>query len=320
MKTRKLFLTALAMMCAVAFQVNAQNPNVEKLLKNIEQKVKLADKHPKDGKMQLNAACALTDDSLGEKRDFDRALTYANRALKIAQEQPSPKDTLLALTCTELGLIYMAKQDMQKSMDYIEMSLDAYEVELGRLDPVTNGNKLVYGWMMAAVQPSRGFSKVVEAINDNARAPQDKRIQNMDEANFSLEMALELLLAEQYQRFRHALPSIVIDGKRYIILQTGFWNMERPIVGWIAKGLVPSDTKNNTTGDDDTILYGEDGTFRVLTEADEDKRQLLFNVEYVNNNRNFLKLNDGEARLMFLNDEAYNQVLTKFHDFKASKK
>ena len=100
---KKVMLTIVALMCAVTFQMNAQN-NVEKLPKMIEQKVKLADKHQKDGKMQLEAAYALIEDSLGEKRDFDRALTYATRALKIAQERPAPKDTLLALTCQALGI------------------------------------------------------------------------------------------------------------------------------------------------------------------------------------------------------------------------
>ena len=316
----KRIMTIVALMCAVAFQVSAQTADIEKLLKEIEQKVKLADEHPKDGKMQLNAAYAMTLDTLGEKRDFDRALTYANRALKIAQECPAPKDTLLALTCEQLGLIYMAKQDLEKSMDFYEKALDAYEVELGRFDPVTNGNKMVYGWIMAALQPSRGFTKVKEAMDDNARAPQDKRIQNMDEANIAVEMALELLIADQSKQFQHALPTIVVDGKRYFILQTDFWNMERPIVGWIAQSLMSSDAKDKETKEDDTILYSEDGTFKVLTEADEDQRKPQFNARYFKNNRNQLELDDGDARMQLLSDEAYNQVLAKYREFRAANK
>jgi len=313
-------MTIVALMCAMAFQVNAQTTDMEKLQKEIEKKVKLADKHPKDGKMQLNAVCAILDDSLSENRDFDRALIYANRALKIAQEHPAPQDTLLALTCDRLGTIYMGKQDMEKAMDFLEMALDAYEVELGRFDPVTNGCKLIYGWMMATMRPSRGFAKIVEAMDDNARAPQEKRIQNMDEANISLEMVTELLIDEQTQRFHHALPSIVVNGKRYMILQTGFWNMERPIVGWLAQAFIPSDMKADATKEDDTILYGEDGTIKVMTEAEEDQRKILFNAQYYNNNRSMLELKDDDARMQFLNDEAYNQVLVKYHEFKAAGK
>ena len=213
----------------------------------------------------------------------------------------------------------MGKQDIEKCFDFYEMALDAYEIELGRFDPVTNGNKLVYGWFMATQKPSRGFAKIVEAVNDNARAPQDKRIKNMDEANISLEMVLELLINEQNELFNHALPTIVVDGKRYFILETGFWNMESPLVGWIGLRMTSSDTKDNAEKDNDTILYGEDGTFKVLTEADQDQRQLLFNISYSSNNRNMLELKDGEARIKTLDEEAFNKILAKYREYKGKK-
>lgn len=319
MKVRKSLLVVLALMCAAAFQVNAQTPDVEKAQKVIEQNMKLADKNPKDGKMQLKAALTILNDTLTGKRDLDLALTYANRALKIAKECPAPKDTLLGLTCQTLGFIYMGKQDMDKSIDFLERALDAFEVELGRLDPVTNGSKLIYGWIITGSSPSRGFPKIMEAMFDNERAPQGKRIENMEEANISLEMALEMLMSEQTERFRYALPAIYIDSKRYYILQTAIWNMESPVVGWMVQGMIASGAKENEK-DDDTILIDDDGQFRILTDADNDKRQLLFKFNYSMQNRNMLEFNEGEARMLFLNQEYYNNILGKFREFKASKK
>ena len=312
-------MTIMALICAVAFQVNAQTTNVEDLLKTIEQKVKQADKHPKDGKMQLTAAYAILSDSLSGNRDWDRALNYANRAMKIAVEHPAPQDTLLGLSYEALGMIYLGKEDMATALDFYEMALDAFDVELGRFDPVTNGTKLIYGWLMTAAQPSRGFPKILEAIYDNERAPQDKRIKNMDQANITLEAALEMLLAEQTQRFRYALPMLYIDGKKYFIVQTSKWNIERPIVGWMAQGLMPSEAKDDAAKDDDSILIGDDGQFLVLTEADKDKRQMLFNFNYSRLNRHYLQFNDGEARIMFFSPDVYNQILTKYREFKSNK-
>lgn len=312
-------MTIMALICAVAFQVNAQTTNVEDLLKTIEQKVKQADKHPKDGKMQLTAAYAILSDSLSGNRDWDRALNYANRAMKIAVEHPAPQDTLLGLSYEALGMIYLGKEDMATALDFYEMAMDAFDVELGRFDPVTNGTKLIYGWLMTAAQPSRGFPKVLEAIYDNERAPQDKRIKNMDQANITLEAALEMLLAEQTQRFRYALPMLYIDGKKYFIVQTSKWNIERPIVGWMAQGLMPSEAKDDAAKDDDSILIGDDGQFLVLTEADKDKRQMLFNFNYSRLNRHYLQFNDGEARIMFFSPDVYNQILTKYREFKSNK-
>ena len=315
----KRIMTIMALICAVAFQVNAQTTNVEDLLKTIEQKVKQADKHPKDGKMQLTAAYAILSDSLSGNRDWDRALNYANRAMKIAVEHPAPQDTLLGLSYEALGMIYLGKEDMATALDFYEMAMDAFDVELGRFDPVTNGTKLIYGWLMTAAQPSRGFPKVLEAIYDNERAPQDKRIKNMDQANITLEAALEMLLAEQTQRFRYALPMLYIDGKKYFIVQTSKWNIERPIVGWMAQGLMPSEAKDDAAKDDDSILIGDDGQFLVLTEADKDKRQMLFNFNYSRLNRHYLQFNDGEARIMFFSPDVYNQILTKYREFKSNK-
>lgn len=312
-------MTIMALICAVAFQVNAQTTNVEDLLKTIEQKVKQADKHPKDGKMQLTAAYAILSDSLSGNRDWDRALNYANRAMKIAVEHPAPQDTLLGLSYEALGMIYLGKEDMATALDFYEMAMDAFDVELGRFDPVTNGTKLIYGWLMTAAQPSRGFPKILEAIYDNERAPQDKRIKNMDQANITLEAALEMLLAEQTQRFRYALPMLYIDGKKYFIVQTSKWNIERPIVGWMAQGLMPSEAKDDAAKDDDSILIGDDGQFLVLTEADKDKRQMLFNFNYSRLNRHYLQFNDGEARIMFFSPDVYNQILTKYREFKNNK-
>lgn len=316
----KRVITIVALMCAVALQANAQTSNIKKLSKEVEKKVKLADKHPKDGKMQLRAASAILNDSLRDEFDFDRALTYANRALKIAQERPAPQDTLLGLTCQTLGMIYMGKKDIEKSLDFYEKALDGFEVELGRLDPVTNGFKLASGFMIASTQPSRGFTKILEAISDNNRAPQDQRIQNMDEANIVLEMILEMLLAEQTEHFQYALPYTYIDGKRYFFLQTESWNMEHPLVGWLAQGMLSSDEKDNESEDDDIILFSDDGTFMVLPKEDKDKWELTFNFHYYTYNRNLLEVNENDARIKFFNEDEYNQILSKFREYKVAKK
>jgi hypothetical protein len=160
----------------------------------------------------------------------------------------------------------------------------------------------------------------MEAISDNSRAPKEQRIQNMDETNIVLEMALEMFLTEQTEHFRHALPVIYIDGKRYLILQTEFWNMERPLVGWLAQSELPADAKDDAAKDSDTILLGDDGTFMVRPETDKDEQQLMVNFQYFMQKRHFLEVNEGEARIRFFDENEYNQILSKFREYKAAKK
>ena len=55
----KRIMTIVALMCAVAFQVNAQEADNGEALKKAEEKALKADKNKKDAKLQLDAAYAL---------------------------------------------------------------------------------------------------------------------------------------------------------------------------------------------------------------------------------------------------------------------
>ena len=312
---KKILMTFAAVLCC-AMTLMAQE-SVEQALKAAEEKAKLADKHPKDGKMQLRAAEALVFNELGEKKDYDRALTYANRALKIALEQPTPTDTLKGLSYYTLAQIFMAKQSNENAMDYFEMAMDAFEQELGKDDALTNGTKLIYSYLTLKNQPFRAFPKILEAFYYNSIAPKDKRIENMDEANILLEMALEMLVADYTIMFRHALPMIEYNGKKCLVVQSSDWNMERPLVGWLVPNFMRTEEENDEFDGDETILCDDDYQFFVVSEEDKEKRTLVFNFKHYIRNPRKLESNEGEARIWFLNQETYNQVLTKFREFKA---
>ena len=111
---------AAVLCCTMTSMVAIAQNNVDEAMKLVEQKVKLADKNPTDGKLQYQAAMALVGDDLGDKVDIDRSMTYANRALKIAEAQTVLKDTLKGATYTLLGGLYMAKGDFDKTLDYYE--------------------------------------------------------------------------------------------------------------------------------------------------------------------------------------------------------
>ena len=310
---KKILMTLAAVLCCwMTTVVNAQTTQ-EQALKQAEQKAKLADKTPQNGKMQLDAANAFINDELGEKKDLDRALTYANRAYKISQEHPAPQDTLKGLSCYTLSIIYMQKQSYENYLDFAEMALDGFQEELGRYDPVTNGTKLVYSIFMMG-QPFRGFPKIQEAFNDNENAPRDKRIENIEEANILLEMSLEMLIAEHTKRFRYALPVFFKDGKRYFVVQTAFWNMERPLVGWQVQNILATDEEREKG--DDYIMSDNQGNCFFMPEEDKGKYELRLNFSHKIRNPRKLESNEGEARILFLNPNDYNMLLNKFREFK----
>jgi len=310
---------AAVLCCAMTTTVDAQD-KIEQALKQAEQKAKLADENVENGKMQYEAAVSFISDDLGEKKDLDRALTYANRAFKISQECPAPQDTLKGLTCYALGMIYMWKQSWENCFDYLEMAMDAFQEELGRYDPVTNGTKLVYGYFMAGAQPLRAFPMIQEAFTDNSMTPQNKRIENMDMAFIAQSMALEMLIAEYTKRMSHAVPMIIRDGKSYLVVQTKDWNIERPLVGWMAPAMLRTEAENKAFKGDNLIICDEN--FKLIVVPEEEKDQYMINFNYIHQIRNprQIQIKDGSSAIWFLNDQSYNDILNKYRELKSKKK
>lgn len=316
----KKILTTLAavLCCAMTTTVYAQD-KVEQALKLAEQKAKLADENTENGKMQYEAAMSFISVDLGEKKDLDRALTYANRAYKISLEHPAPQDTLKGLSCYALGLIYMEKKSLENCFDYMQMAMDGFQEELGRYDPVTNGTKLVYGSFMSVAQPLRAFPLIQDAFNDNSMAPQNKRIMNIDQAFIAQSIALEILIAEYTRRMRHAVPMIFHEGKSYLVVQTKDWNMERPLVGWMVPRMLRTEAENASFKGDDLILCGENFQFIVVPE--EEKKQYNMDYNFIHEIRNprQLQIKEGSSCIWFLNDQSYNDILNKYREFKSKK-
>ncbi|MBP5628551.1 MAG: hypothetical protein J6X27_01765 [Bacteroidaceae bacterium] len=313
----KNFLFTIIVMTCAALTVNAQT-SVETALKNAEKAAKLADKNPNNGKLQYEAAIAFFNDALGDKKDLDRAQMYAERAVKLAKEFPSPKDTLQGLSCWTLGMIHMQKNNTEEAMDYLEMAVDAFNVELGRRDPITNGSKLMFAYMAMTSSPMRGCPKVLEAFYDNEMAPQDKQIDNMAEANIMLETAMEFLLAQQTQLFRYALPLITYEGQKYLILETDDWSMERPLMGWMAPSLMDDDEEDDTPQGDQLVMVDEYLNFKVIKGEERHQVNMQSNFKHLMAKPTHLETNPDDSRIWFFDAEKYKELLNIYREFKAA--
>lgn len=309
----KRFIIIMALMGAFAFLVNAQ-------VNESEKRAAQADKNPNDGKLQLRAADAFLKDTLGYTRNDERALYYANRALEVANKQTVLTDTLKGLSCYTLSLIYLNRQDYEKMFEYSQMAMDAFEQELGKCDPVTNGTKLVFATLLMNYAPYRAFPYIQEAFYYNSIAPDDKKITNMEEANVALEFALEELIASYTDMFRYAVPLVWYKGKKYLVLQTRDWNMEKPLIGWSVPSLMRSDEETATFDGDDVILFDGDEEWITLTGDDRKTLQLQYNFNHAPSDPRKLKTNENDSRIWFLNKSYYDDFLQKFRAYKASKK
>ena len=316
----KRLLTLVMLICAMALHIHAQEDSVAVALKEAEQKAKLADKNPNDGKLQYEAGVAFINEQLKDKKNCDLALQYLERAQKIAEAQTIMKDTLLGLTYMGLGSTYMEKQDFEKGVSYMDKASDAFEQELGKYDPLTNCSKLIYSMMLMGPRTFYAFPKILEAFVNNDLSPENKRIENIDEANILLEVATEMFIAAQTKMFRYALPLINYRGKRCLIVQTADWNIERPLVGWMVPKMLNTDEENDTINRAPNLLFDDNGQIIAMTEEERKQNNLVFNFRYFVRNPRRLVSNEGDSRIWFMSQEDYEKVLAAYREYKSKSK
>lgn len=317
----KKFLSAVIFCCAMTTAVNAQNA-VKDLLKSAEKKAKLADKNPKNGKMQYQAAMAFIDDALGEEKDYDRAKTYAYRAYNIAQEHPVLQDTLKGLSCNVLSQIYMGMQSWDNAYDFMDMTMDAFEEELGKFDPLTNAIKLSYGNLMLKAQPLRAFHRIQEAFYNDKIAPQNMRIGNIRQAGIVEELGIEMYIAEMAKLLRHCVPRVYVDCQPYYIVQTPDWNVGRPLMGWLYPQLLRTESEKAAAYQKSPIIVcDEHYQFKVISEEEKDKYELKYFFDINFERPRHLDFRDCSSGIIFLPTQAdYDRLVTKYREFKAANK
>ena len=311
-------MTIVALICAVIFQVNAQNP-AEENKKTAEQAVKLADENPEDGIKQYQAAVALANVAIDDKSQCEQALAYAQKALKIAQAKEELTDTLLTSSYTMIGNIYMLQGDVDNACDNMELGVDIMEKQLGRFDPLTINNRLKTGLNIISLYPDtrRGFLHIMQAFYDNDKAPADKRIKNMDQLNIRFNMAMEQMLAVYTRANTYAVPVVMVDSTANLIVQTRDWHVGQPLANWVAPHLLRSEEERQAHQGEGLILANPiNGEFCRPTKEEAQKVELTFPPFLLNTQTNEMEVAPGGSFLFYLNPESYEKLVKDYEAFK----
>ena len=321
-------MTILALICALTFQVNAQNTVEENKkmvstnLQMAEQTVKLADENPTDGQKQYAAATALTSIAANTDGQYDRAISYAHKALEIAKAQKERKDTLLANTYSLLSNIYLMQGSVDNGCDFMELSVDAAEEQLGRYDPVTIYNRLKTGLTLISIYPDtrRGFLNVMQAFYDNDKAPANKRIKNMDQLNIQFSMAMEQMLTAYANGNRYAVPVVMMDGEKYFLVQTRDWHIGQPLANWLSPNMLRSEEDRQAHRGENIILMSDKGDFRRLSKEEGQNLPMVFPQFMLNPySREVEIITPGASYLWYLQPQVYNDTVKRFEEFKNKK-
>ena len=319
----KRIVTIVALTCAVAFQVNAQNTveeNKKMVSTNLqiaEQTVKLADANPTDGQKQYAAATALIGIAVNTDGQYDRAISYAHKALKIAKAQKEQKDTLLANTYSLLSTIYMMQGSVDNACDFMELSVDAAEEQLGRYDAVTIYNRLKTGLTLMSIYPDtrRGFLHVMQAFYDNDKAPVNKRIKNMDQFNIRFSLAMEQMLTAYANGNRYAVPVVMMDGEKYYMVQNRDWHIGQPLANWLSPNMLRSQEERQAHSGENIVLMTDKGEFRCLSKEEGQKVVLETPNFMININSREIETAPGASYLWYLQPQVYNDTVKRFEEF-----
>lgn len=320
---KKIIMTLAAVLCCATTVVNAQNTVEENKkmvstnLQMAEQTVKLADENPTDGQKQYAAATALTSIAANTDGQYDRAISYAHKALEIAKAQKEQKDTLLANTYSLLSNIYLMQGSVDNACDFMELSVDAAEEQLGRYDAVTIYNRLKTGLTLISIYPDtrRGFLHVLQAFYDNDKAPVNKRIKNMDQFNIRHNLAMEQMLTAYTNANRYAVPVFMMDGEKYYIVQTRDWHIGQPLVNWLSPNMLRSQEEREAHMGENIVIMNDKGEFRRLSKEEGQKALLETPNFWINTNSRELETAPSAGYLWYLQPQVYNDTVKRFEEF-----
>ena len=320
---KKMMTTLAAVLCCATTVVNAQNTVEENKkmvstnLQMAEQTVKLADENPTDGQKQYAAATALTSIAANTDGQYDRAISYAHKALEIAKAQKEQKDTLLANTYSLLGNIYLMQGSVDNACDFMELSVDAAQEQLGRYDAVTIYSRLKTGLTLISIYPDtrRGFLHVLQAFYDNDKAPVNKRIKNMDQFNIRHNLAMEQMLTAYTNANRYAVPVFMMDGEKYYIVQTRDWHIGQPLVNWLSPNMLRSQEEREAHMGENIVIMNDKGEFRRLSKEEGQKALLETPNFWINTNSRELETAPSAGYLWYLQPQVYNDTVKRFEEF-----
>ena len=327
---KKIIMTLAAVLCCATTVVNAQNTveenkkmvstNLQMVSTNLqmaEQTVKLADENPTDGQKQYAAATALTSIAANTDGQYDRAISYAHKALEIAKAQKERKDTLLANTYSLLSDIYLMQGSVDNGCDFMELAVDAAEEQLGRYDAATIYSRLKTGLTLISIYPDtrRGFLHVMQAFYDNDKAPVNKRIKNLEQFNIRLNLAMEQMLTAHTNANRFAIPVVMVDGEKSFMVQTRDWHIGQPLVNWLSPNMLRSQEERQAHSGENIILMNDKGEFRRLSKEEGQKVVLDTPNFMINTSSREIEAERNASYLWYLQPQVYNDTVKRFEEF-----
>lgn len=228
MNTRKFYGVVLLLMCTVTLQMSGQNAN-ETLRQKYDRMEKDADANPTDWQKQYEVTQMLIQKD-SELHDQEKANKFYERIYHLESDIKNVvPDSVFNEGCYILMLNAMNKSDIEKTVFYADELIRHAKLKNDMQNSFFIGANAIMAPIMIMLERSAGgldklleLRKIMEGRNGNG-------VENTD-------AMLAFFYDQTYNEYREwvadKLMEITIEGKPYVLIAMGDWNVEQPLMGW----------------------------------------------------------------------------------------
>jgi hypothetical protein len=228
MNTRKFFGAVLLLLCTVTLQMSGQNAN-ETLRQKYERLEKDADANPTDWQKQYAVAQMLIQKD-SELHDQEKANKFYERIYHIVSDiNDVVPDSVYNEGCYILMLNAMNKSDIEKTVFYADELIRHAKLKNDIQNSFYIGaNALMAPIMIMLERSAGGLDKLLEL----RKIMEERNYNGVENTDAMLAFFYDQTYSEYREWVADKLMEITIEGKPYVLIAMGDWNVEQPLMGW----------------------------------------------------------------------------------------
>lgn len=289
MNTRNFFGVTLLLLCAVTLQMSGQNAN-ETLRQKYERLEKDADANPTDWQKQYAVAQMLIQKD-SELHDQEKANKFYERIYHLVSDiNDVVPDSVYNEGCYILMLNAMNKSDIEKTVFYAEELIRHAKLKNDIQNSFYIGaNALMAPIMIMLERSAGGLDKLLEL----RKIMEERNYNGVENTDAMLAFFYDQTYSEYREWVADKLMEITIEGKPYVLIAMGDWNVEQPFMGWsvdkpdnkvvfVDENLKVYDNLHGAMqfnfswdGQNTAIVKAENTTVRLITVTPERRQQMV---------------------------------------------
>ena len=221
-----------AVVC-VTLQGTAQTEENETKVQKYFRLTKTADDNPKDWQAQVEAGRFLLDKENG-MYNMSQAEKYYDRLYHLATDYNKEiPDSVIREAGVMLMTVASDKKNVDKALFYADEMLRTEKMGVTLEDSYFFSFSMA-GWMYNMLKGDDPRALVhMMAMRDRLA---QKNLQGVEHMDVTTMMLFESLMYKYREMFGDKLIEMVTDGKKYILIGEGDWNIEKPFMGWTLGG------------------------------------------------------------------------------------